>query len=159
MEQNKISFEESLAFGENGEKQIALFLIEKGYNVLPLYQFEPKLTPRIFNQFKNFIAPDLMVFTDSNCSFVEVKSKQQWIKYGGVIETGCDYRHYVEYKQLSEMTKMPLHIVFNHSIDSPSGYFYVNIETKGRYWDGKNNLGEKKHRPMYFWQYNQLTKL
>lgn len=159
MEQSKINFEECLKVGEQGEKDVAIHLLELGYNVLPLYQFEPTFAPRIFNIHKNLTAPDLIVFNNAKTTFVEVKSKNRWIKYAGIIETGCDYRLYKEYKELSLMTKMPLHIIFNHSIDDPCGYFYIDINEQGRYWDGCNENGEKKSKAMYFWQCHQLKKL
>ena len=39
MEQKQTNFKESLAFGEEGEEKIAELLINKGFSVLPLYQF------------------------------------------------------------------------------------------------------------------------
>ena len=45
MEQNKDNFKNKLFFGQEGEKDIGLKLIEKGFYILPLYQFQDEIAP------------------------------------------------------------------------------------------------------------------
>jgi len=170
MGQSKENFKELLDFGQEGEKEIAEILINKGINILPLYQFEPNKTPKIINNENNFISPDLTCFKNGNCFFVEVKSKQRWTicPTTNRIETGCDYRHYKHYLELSEKTGINLIMVFNHINNTPfadkskisNGYFYIDVKEKGRYWNGYNEKTNIKiHNAIYFWNYDQLKIL
>lgn len=170
MEQNKDSFKELLAFGEEGEKEVATYLISKGINILPLYQFTPEQAPKILNINNNFTSPDLTCFKDGKCFFVEVKSKRRWTICPNTkrIETGCDYRLYKEYINLCEQLKLKIYLVFNHignnlftnTDDDSNGIFIIDICNKGRYWDGINKkTGNKIHNATYFWEYKQLKQL
>ena len=170
MEQSKESFKELLVFGEEGEKEVATYLIKKGINILPLYQFNNDKAPLIINTESNYKSPDLTCFQNGNCYFIEVKTKRRWticLKTNR-IETGCSYRLYQEYFNLSKKTKIKLYIIFNHINNKPfnqinensSGFFAVNIEEKGRYWDGINEkTGKIIHEPTYFWELKKLKRL
>ena len=89
--------------------------------------------------------------------FFEVKSKNQWVNYTGVLETGCNYKHYQDYKRLSLETEIKLYIVFNHVKGIEQGIYYIDVLEKGRYWDGKTK--HKQYKSEYFWSKEQLTKL
>ena len=61
-----------------------------------------------------------------------------------------------------------MYIIFNHINNKPfnqinensSGFFAVNIEEKGRYWDGINEkTGKIIHEPTYFWELKKLKRL
>lgn len=156
MEQKKISFKDALKFGEEGEELIAELLIQKGYSVLPLYQFTAEFAPKILSKQSGFISPDLTVFKSGKVMFIEVKSKQRWVKFNGIIETGCNYRHYKHYKDLSESLNIDLHLVFNHTQDKPEGLYTINILNSGRYWDGIVN-NKKVNPAMYFWNFDDLN--
>lgn len=155
MEQKQTSFEEQLQFGEEGEELIAAIFIKKGFAVLPLYQFTAEFAPKIITLQTNFISPDLTIFKNGKVVFIEVKSKTRWVKFNGVVETGCNFRHYEHYKNLSEYTNIDLYLVFNHTEDKPEGIYTVSIQTEGRYWDGivKN---KQINPPMFFWNYKNL---
>ncbi len=157
MVQNKINFKEKLAFGQEGEKEIAEILIRKGYNIMPLYQFSDELSPQIISLNGSFTSPDLMCFKNGKSIFVEVKSKKKWVEFKGVIETGCNYKHYKHYKDLSLKTKLKVYMVFNHVEGNYQGVYYTDVLTVGRYWDGTAK-GVKKYKPEYFWNKNDLIE-
>jgi Holliday junction resolvase-like predicted endonuclease len=170
MEQSKDSFRELLAFGEEGEKQVAEYLIQKGVHVLPLYQFKATHAPIILNNQTHYISPDLTCFKDSICFFVEVKSKNRWAinRNKNKIETGCDFYHYSNYLELSKKTKIDLFLIFNHVNNEPfeiidddsNGMFMVSVNEEGRYWDGLNKkTKERISKPIMFWDYNKLKRL
>jgi len=158
MEQNKDNFKNKLSFGQEGEKDIALKLIEKGFYILPLYQFQDEIAPQIIGENKTITSPDLICFRNGEIIFFEVKSKNQWVNFNGVLETGCNYKHYKHYKKLSIETKIKLYIVFNHVSGKEQGIYYIDVLENGRYWDGKVK-GVLKHTPEYFWNKKQLKKL
>tara|TARA_R110002110_G_scaffold42316_8_gene132948 strand:- start:1232 stop:1717 length:486 start_codon:yes stop_codon:yes gene_type:complete len=157
MEQSKENFNENLVFGQEGEKEIGEILIKKGFNVMPLYQFSDELAPQIISKEKNYISPDLMCFRNGKSVFIEVKSKNKWVNYKGVIETGCNYKHYKHYKELAIKTKLEVYMVFNHVKGDFQGVYFVNVLTNGRYWDGIVN-GEKIYNAEYFWNKNKLIQ-
>lgn len=159
MELRKTSFKESLAVGAEGEKEVAIHLIDLGYSVLPLYQFEPQTAPMVLSKSDEHISPDLTLFIQGRCLFVEVKTKNQWVEYGGTRETGCNYRHYKHYKTLSEKTGVPLFLIFNHLENEPTGMFRVNVNEAGRFWNGQTPAGRPVSPEMYFWNYLKLKRL
>lgn len=170
MEQKKEDFKSQLAFGVEGEKEVAEMLIKTGVSILPLYQFNADMSPKILTENKILSSPDLTCFRNGKCFFVEVKSKKRWTicPKTNRIETGCDYRLYKQYLEISQKTGIELILVFNHVNNKPfekinessNGFFYVNIITKGRYWDGCNEKTKKQvHKPIYFWEYFQLKKM
>lgn len=165
MEQKSESFRIALAFGQDGEHEVADVLLARGVTVLPLYQFEnTKHAPYILTEFESIICPDLICFKDS-CFMVEVKTKRQWVVYGGAKETGFNERHFNHYKRISDATKMPVYVFFNHKQcekqgekSKPTGIYFANIDNYTRYWDGMVN-GVKVHEPTYFYNINVLRKI
>ncbi|MEJ6791462.1 MAG: hypothetical protein QNK89_01635 [Lacinutrix sp.] len=158
MEQSKDNFKEKLEFGQEGEKEIAEILIKKGYSIMPLYQFSDELAPQIISLNESFTSPDLMCFKNEKSIFVEVKSKTKWVEFKGVIETGCNYKHYKHYRDLSLKTKLKVYMFFNHVKGSYQGVYYTDVLTVGRYWDGTAK-GVKKFKPEYFWNKDILKKI
>lgn len=158
MEQKVDNFKDALAFGQDGEKEVASLLLKKGYAVLPLYQFEDDISPKIIEINGSHISPDLTIFKQNKCTFLEVKRKRQWVEFKGVIETGCNYCHYLHYKKIANLTGVDLFMAFLHEEKMPTGIFFVNINEKGRYWDGIVN-GKKVSPPMFFWNIKSLKKI
>lgn len=156
MEQKQKSFNELLAFGEEGEHEVANYLISQGVTVMPLYQFEPNEAPYFVNKIDKIVAPDLICFKN-DAFLVEVKTKNRWIVYNGVIETGLDKRLYNEYNKIQEITKKPVYIFFNHKQNEPIGIYYTELNNFTRIWDGKAN-GEKKYNEMVFYNIEVLKK-
>ena len=156
MVQSKDNFKEALAFGQDGEREIAKKLIRKGYYVLPLYQFQDEISPKIIGD-ENYISADLICFKNNNTIFVEVKSKNQWVEFAGKIETGCNYKHYQHYRDIALKTKIKTYIVFNHVKGNYQGVYYVDVLKDGRYWDG-NVKGKNVYKAEYFWNKNDLIE-
>ena len=158
MEQNKDNFKNKLFFGQEGEKDISLRLIEKGFYILPLYQFKDEIAPQIIGIKQTIISPDLICFKNGKVIFFEVKSKNKWVDYKGILETGCNYKHYEHYKKLALQTKIKLYIVFNHVSGEQQGIYIIDVLKDGRYWNGKVK-NKQIYKPEYFWKKQQLTKL
>jgi hypothetical protein len=159
MEQKKISFEDQLSIGKEGEKDIAIYLIEKDCFVLPLYQFDDDISPKIISINEDLFSPDLLCYKENKSFFIEVKSKKKWNEWNGIIETGCNYKHYEHYKKLAIKTGIKLYMIFNHIEGGYKGKYLVDIFKKGRYWDGKNDKGIIKEKPLYFWNKEDLKQL
>jgi hypothetical protein len=157
MERKQISFEEYLAIGQEGEHEVAIALIKKGLTVLPLYQFENTHPPFILTKDEKVISPDLLVF-GKDAFFVEVKTKQQWVNFRGVIETGFDKRVYDHYSKVKNSTGRKVYVVFNHKNQAPCGLYYCEIDEYTRIWDGKFRE-ELKYKAMVFYDFNVLKVL
>tara|TARA_Y100001937_G_scaffold49026_1_gene68335 strand:+ start:1161 stop:1649 length:489 start_codon:yes stop_codon:yes gene_type:complete len=153
MAQNKDNFKQALAFGQDGEREIAKKLITKGFYVLPLYQFQDEISPKIIGN-ENYISPDLICFKNNNTIFIEVKSKRQWVYWKGQLETGCNYQHYKHYRDIAAKTKIKTYMVFNHVDGDYQGIYYIDVLKNGRYWDGKAK--DKVYKAEYFWNKNDL---
>jgi len=131
------SFEDALKFGEEGEHEIARYLIEHGVTLLTLYQFDKQHSPYLINSESKIIAPDLFCY-GKDAFFAEVKTKRRWISYKGVRETGIDSRAFESYKQVQEETGKKVLLFFNHKVQEPLGFFFVPLLNYTRFWDGMN---------------------
>lgn len=161
MEPKQKSFEEKLAFGKEGEHEVGDYFLSRGYSLLPLYQFTDDLAPKVFYEGTAAISPDIFVSGDNGTFWVEVKTKNRWIKYNGVLETGLNERHYLEYLKIKNKTALPLYVIFNHKEDNPNGFYFVDITTPyNRIWDGLNcATGRRVSPPLVLWKKEMLMKI
>jgi len=151
------NFKELLEFGEEGEHEVADFLINRGVKILPLYQFTPDTTPYIFSKDEKIISPDLICFSDT-AFMVEVKTKNQWVEFRGVIETGIDKRLFLQYKKIQELTKIDFYVFFNHKTNEPTGFYFCKLDDYTREWDGIVK-GKRVSKEMMFYNIDVLKKI
>ena len=151
------TFEKLLAFGEEGEHEVAKELIKRGASVMPLYQFKNSHAPYILTLEKQVTSPDLICFS-KKAFMVEVKTKNQWVSYKGLVETGLDFRLFKQYERVKNSTNYDVFVFFNHKTKDPQGIYYCKLEEKTRYWDGCAK-GKKVHKPMVFYDQKILRKL
>jgi len=159
MEQNRISFEDFLMWGQEGEKEVSTMLVKRGNVIVPVYQFDCKTAPMCLTENKKLILPDLQCLNETGFSWIEVKRKNQWVIWDDLYETGCDYRQYLHYKELAEITNKPFYIIFKHEEKEPTGFFAVDIRESGRHWNGRKASGDVVHHEMFFWPINKLKQL
>lgn len=151
------TFEKLLAFGEEGEHEVAKELIKKGASVMPLYQFENKHAPYILTLESKVTSPDLICFS-KKAFMVEVKTKNQWVEHKGLVETGLNYRLFKQYKKVKDSTNYDVFVFFNHKTENPQGIYYCKLEQNTRYWDGCVK-GKKVYDAMMFYDQKILKKL
>ena len=159
MEQKQKNFEQQLQFGIDGEKIVAENFMQQGFFILPVYQFDVNTAPVLFSTNKQYILPDMVVFRNLECAFIEAKRKRQYVKWKGKIETGICQRLYDHYMQIHKNTGLDVFIVFVQEEEEPTGIFYLNLCTPGRKWDGRNHKGEIKEKPLYLWETQYLKQL
>ena len=161
MDQKQKSFEEKLAFGKEGEHEVGEYFMNRGYALLPLYQFSEKLAPKVYCSESTIISPDILVSGYGSAFWIEVKTKNRWVKFNGKFETGLNEKHYIDYRKIQEKTTLPLYVVFNHKEDNPGGFFFVNILTPyNRIWDGINRATLKQvSQRLVLWEIGQLKKI
>lgn len=157
MEPSKENFKAMLAFGQEGEHEVGVVLLQRGVTFLPLYQFTSDSAPVVFFGQKSTVSPDFICFK-RDCFFVEVKTKNQWVKWNNTVETGLDKRLFEHYKQIQNITNKKVWLCFNHKQQEPLGVFCCSLDSYTRVWDGCNN-GKAKYKPMVFYEFRVLTKL
>jgi len=157
-----LSFEEKLEWGEEGEKTIASRLIKKGVAVAPLYQFKNHdNTPIMLTDKEQLILPDLTCWKDGKNFFVECKRKNQWVSYGGVVETGLDQRHFKEYCNLKAITGQKVYLFFIHENKDPGVFFHElrYLLPHMRLWNGRKPNGDYIMKPMALFPKKILREL
>ena len=161
MEQKPLSFKEALQYGQEGEHIVAALCLSQSFSVMTLYQFTASTAPLILCNTSSFTSPDLMLWKQGKSWFAEVKRKNQWVRFDGNVETGLNYRHYLEYKSLSDKTGIPCILFFIQENEQPTGIYIVDIHnTNTRYWKGMNNdWGIVKQPPMLFFTSESLTRI
>lgn len=155
------SFEDALAWGEEGEKEVADYFIGKGACVVPLYQFHTTGAPFMLERVNKHILPDLMCWQDGKSYFVESKRKNRWVRFDGNMETGFNYHHYKHYCAVQEKTGVKVYVYFLHENEEPTGLFFGELSELGqnlRYWDGKFN-GCVKSSPLALFPLSCLTQV
>lgn len=155
--QRQTSFESKLKLGEEGEHEVAQYLMRRGVSVLPLYQFDIDTAPVIYSANSETISPDLICFKD-DAFMVEVKTKNQWVSYMGRVETGLNLKHYNHYKQIACITGKEVYVFFNHREQHPIGMYYCGLDKYTRVWDGIVR-GRRVHPEMVFYNIEVLHKL
>jgi hypothetical protein len=159
MEPKSENFKVQLAFGQDGEHEVAQMLINKGIVIMPLYQFVADHAPYIITEnMEKIVSPDLICFANNGAFMVEVKTKNQWVSFNNINETGIDARLYRHYLQIKTATKTNVWLFFNHKTSGETGIFYVQLEKYTRHWDGKVK-GVQKHPEMYFYDRSVLLKM
>ena len=142
-----MTFQDDLAFGKDGEERVAAKLVQLGFIVSPLYQYEDhKRAPVLFYQLRGaaqtLTHPDLAVF-GKTCCFAEVKRKQRWVDFDHErgLETGCDLKLWHQYRLVRRVTGLPVWLFFIHERHEPTGVFIGETEALAahvREWDGKH---------------------
>ena len=159
MESKKQSFKDALKYGQEGEHEIAEALINKGVNLMPLYQFETEHAPFILAGIEKLVSPDLLCFSLKAVFMAEVKTKNRWIEFKGVRETGLDLRLFNQYKKVQVACNIPVWLFFNHKTQEPKGIYYCLLGKHTRLWNGLKKTGEYVQKPMVFYDYKKLFKL
>jgi len=156
----EMKFEEMLAFGQDGEKEIASVLIKNGVSLIPLYQFEHESkAPFLLSDNETIILPDLTCFSE-NAFFVECKRKNQWVHFNGRVETGLNVRHYQSYKKVKEITKLNVYLFFKHENEMP-GIYYNEIDvlnSNSRIWNGVVD-GRQINQPLILFPKENLKEM
>lgn len=156
------SFEEALAFGEEGERLVAAYLMSRGAWVMPVYQFRKHdQAPLIFAAGCHLIAPDLYVWRLGRDYHAECKRKTRWVKWDGKRETGFNLRHYDEYRRVSDKTQREVVLFFLHEKCGPTGLYcgrLSELSRQARIWDGKaERTGRRIGPPEALFPLSSLT--
>jgi hypothetical protein len=117
-------FAANLAVGKVGESIISRYMQARGNAVLPVYEIEKSQGkgPQLFSVGKQFVAPDMLVFTANGAMFIEAKHKTvfTWHRSSQQWTTGIDIRHYGDYLRVAKETRLPVWLAFFHSESTPS---------------------------------------
>lgn len=165
-------FSIKLAQGQAGENAIANWFKSKGFDVLPVYEkiINTGKGPQIYtSQNTSLIAPDLLCFKEGKPIFVEAKRKSGFTWYRKTQDwvTGIDLRHYLEYIQVLNKTKIPVYLCFiqegQNTKDSsfaktaqPTGLFANDLSYLIK---NENHRSEKWGKSgMVYWSSNHLVK-
>ena len=173
METTHKSFEEALAYGEDGEKQIAEYLMAKGVSIIPFYQFNPNQAPFLLADGQKYVLPDLLCSNMKKVFFVECKRKKRWVSFRGRIETGFSNRLLEQYKKVQEFTGIHIfpfflmencathaqHTKYEDALPSDGLYVLPSLNVEGRLWNGRTPQGKYIEPPIYLWQFQKLLFL
>lgn len=169
------SFDRTLAFGQIGESHISKWLQGRGHSVFPAYEKEINTGkgPQLFSSDGNRVLPDLLAFKDGKAQWFEVKHKTcfTWHRLTGRWVTGIDLRHYLEYQEVAEKTRLPVWLMFYHPkaepsdndlshgcpAECPTGLFCNEI---GKLSECENHRSDKHGRSgMVYWADTSLLKV
>jgi hypothetical protein len=115
-------FDRQLEKGRAGESLIALWLVRRGFDVLPAYEIENSAYkgPRLFSARGNLVAPDLLAFRlfqgAPDVRWCEAKSKAAftWHRLSETYQDGIDKHYWVDYLALRDRMPWPLWLLFLH---------------------------------------------
>lgn len=115
-----MNFGKNLGIGRVVESLIAQWLIQRGFAVLPVYEIAEQQYkgPQLYSCDGEFVAPDMLAIKlGGPILFVEAKCKAGWTLYRkhDRVETGIDWKHYLDYQKVAEKTGLPLWILFLQS--------------------------------------------
>jgi len=148
-------FQTHLVYGQDGEREVAIKLMENGFCIFPLYQFTDSLAPIVIAieemKQKNYTCPDLIAMRSGSVYLFDSKRKRTWVTFTGKKETGLNLSKYIQYKELSDKTGVPCIVVFVHENDEPHGMFATEIHNQNtRLWNGYSQNGYCSKPEMFF---------
>ncbi len=161
-------FSKQLQIGKTGETEIATWLLGRGHGVLPIYEIAENQYkgPALYSGDNTIIAPDMMTIKNGKVLFVEAKHKEgfTWYRRTASWQTGIDIKHFNEYMQIEDVTKIPVWILFlqkggyaKDSEKSPAGLYGNSLAFL------KNNTDHFSDRHgksgMVYWDIRSLIKL
>jgi hypothetical protein len=167
------SFSQQLDYGKAGESRIANYFKGRGYSVLPIY--EKEMTeykgPTLFAfDSSSVIAPDMLVFSQDNCFWIEAKRKSAftWHRITQRWVTGIDLHHYEEYLKIADKySPWPVWLFFLHEAgeakDTPPGMtspvgLYANDINVLRHNENHRHKNWGKHG-MVYWAVDNLKHI
>jgi hypothetical protein len=124
------NFERKLAVGKMGEDAISVFLQERGYSVLPVYEkiINEGKGPQIFRLRNDdlpegIVAPDAFVFNAETAFWAEAKTKSafSWHRNTQKYTTGIDIRHYEHYCEVDDSSPWDVWLLFLQKGGSAKG--------------------------------------
>jgi len=168
-------FQKQLAFGRIAESQIAMWLRQRGWIILPIYdiEYDTKKGPRLYSPTMEYIAPDLLTIKGDIIRWIEAKHKTvfTWYRKKSQWETGIDARHFEQYQEVTKLLPWDIWLLFLHGSDGigtdaqrkrpsepwpcPSGLFGNKIDVlvhTARY-------GKEWGRGMYYWSVRDLLPI
>lgn len=104
-----MTFAESLERGREGERRVANILRERGWHIVPSYDFsgsDGDKAPKMYGPRRSFVIPDLDASRDGLRIWVEVKTKSRavlWRK-SGELRHGVETRLIEHYRQVERIT-------------------------------------------------------
>jgi hypothetical protein len=155
------NFDVKLEWARVAEIRVSDFLRERGWWVLPTYDFSgvgdnkaPKLMAPAGKS--DLVMPDLQCFKDGKPRWFEVKRKSNADQYriGGYLVTGIDHGHYVQYKQVEKVTDSQVVLVFVHEKEQEvrgATLSWLDANARSHYSDRMGRYG------MDFWKYEKIT--
>lgn len=123
------TFEKTLAQGRIAEGQCGNWLrLAQGWTLLPAYEIEiPQgKGPRLFLRDRQLVVPDIFAMKHKGKKFLfkwyESKNKScfTWHYISKNWQDGIDLRHYLDYIQVQEETKIEVYLLFLHSCATPN---------------------------------------
>lgn len=164
------TFNQKLSFGKTAESAIAKWLRSLGYSIMPVYEKTNDgdyKGPQLFTPNESLVAPDMFVFRDKTCLWIEAKHKDafSWHRITQKWVTGIDLRHYNDYCKIDDQSPFPVWLMFLHRggqakdspPDSPTGLYgetlkYLRMHENHRH----DNWGRSG---MVYWSIDTLKKL
>ena len=108
---SRVAFRETETWqkGHNGERRVAQLLKERGWYVIPSYDYSGEdgdKAPKLEGLRDGFPVPDLDIAKDGERRWAEVKTKAaaSYTRVTGRYEHGIPKRHYLSYKRVQEIT-------------------------------------------------------
>lgn len=152
-----IEFRERPEFilGSNGERLVAEFLQEKGFYVIPSYDYsgeDSNKAPKMQGKKTAYVIPDLDICRAGLRRWVEVKTKTEATLFGktGELQHGIDVRHFESYLSVQnesgnevylaiyELTPRPVILIASlATLEANVDHRGTSRGAKMLYWDRK----------------------
>lgn len=131
------------ARGRNGERLVAAVLMDRGWFVIPSYDFsgsEGDKAPKMRRHGEGYVIPDLDTAKDGKRIWVEVKTKARPDPYraaGNRLEHGITRRHWDDYQRIQKETGCPVYLVIYEECSQDVLTQSIDrLAASARYYDG-----------------------
>jgi hypothetical protein len=133
---------ETFKRGRNGEQVVAGWMMDRGWHVIPSYDYsgeDGNKAPKMAGKHSAYVLPDLDVAQNGKRLWAEVKTKAEPTLHRktGTLEHGISLRHFREYKQIETITGCAVYLFVYEECSGDLLMKPLGEESQGRAYDGK----------------------
>ena len=138
--------------GREGEKVVAGWLMERGWHVIPSYDYSGEdgdKAPKMTGKHTAFVLPDLDIAQNGKRMWAEVKTKAEATLHRKTqtLEHGISLRHFRDYKRIQVITGCDVYVFVYEECSESLLMRPIGEESDGRVYDG----GKMGRGGMIFW--------
>jgi len=148
-------FEERLKFGKEGEDEVYKYLIQRGWNLIPVVPVNKDIGQRVYVLDSDYPSVDTIAFKNGKTRWIEVKHRAAPSFYQDTWTVGMSKYYFNSYYKMQQESSIPVYIFFLidwRDNDTPFGLYDKSLSMLCDTVHSRTKLS-------LFWDVEKLRKL